>query len=74
MLIKFLITMFVLVVLLLIFSFCIAAKRGDSYPKERRFNILEGCRGKCCRKCELDETCSFACIDNPEECGGKIDN
>lgn len=71
--IKVIIIVLILIIIMLItYSLCVAAKRGDQYPEECRYNILTGCKGKCCKSCELDNMCKLACEDNPEKCGGKI--
>jgi hypothetical protein len=50
----------------------VVAKKENETPEECEYNIIKICKGKCCRKCELEHLCNMACKENPEQCGGRI--
>ncbi|KGK88022.1 hypothetical protein [Clostridium sp. HMP27] len=69
--IKIIVFIIFCLVILMAYSLCVAAANGDKGIEECKYNILEGCEGKCCRKCELENTCKLTCSNNPESCGGR---
>ncbi|QAT40854.1 hypothetical protein [Clostridium sp. JN-9] len=70
--IKVVIGILLFIIALITCSLCIVAKRGDQYSEECKYNALAGCKGKCCRNCELENICKLACKDDPEQCGGRL--
>jgi hypothetical protein len=69
---KVLIMMLILIILIITYSLCVATQRWDQQPEECKYNILEGCKGKCCKNCELEGMCKLACRDDSENCGGRV--
>ncbi|WGZ48111.1 hypothetical protein [Clostridium botulinum] len=59
--------------LLIIFLYTMHDKKEKQISEECWHNILKSCKGKCCKKCDLESLCKIACKENPDQCGGKID-
>ena len=71
--IKIILVVIILLIGLMTYALCVAAAEGDSMANECYYNCLDGCKGKCCRKCESENICKMACRNDPENCGGRID-
>lgn len=72
--IKIIVFIIFCLLMLLMYSLCVAAKNGDRGLEECTNNIFYGCKGKCCRKCELEHICKSTCDKDPKSCDGRINN
>lgn len=70
--IKIILVVIIILIGLITYTLCVAAADGDRMANECYYNWLDGCKGKCCKKCESQNTCKMACKNDVKTCGGSI--